>query len=117
MSVRKENYRKEKDMTTVFNEMTGYEFKTTFWDDFSIADVFGVNAVTDTFNRAFDEWKSDYIYLTELVIVLNWKIWAHFYAGNEKLARKYDELWRRASEYACDNLTGEELTYYLRETD
>lgn len=32
----------------------GYETKTTFWDDFSIAEMFGINAVRDTYKRAFD---------------------------------------------------------------
>ena len=32
-------------------------FTTTFWQDFSIADAFGVAAIKDTFKRAFAEWK------------------------------------------------------------
>ena len=100
----------------MFNEMTGYEFKTTFWSDFSIADRFGKSAVQDTFDRAFEEWKSDYVYLTELVIVLNWKIWEHYHT-NEPLAKLYDSLWRKADAYACDNLKDEELSYFFRTTD
>ena len=56
-------------------EMTGYHPLTTFWQDFSIADSFGMDAVKDTYQRAFSEWRTDYTYLTELVMVLNWKIW------------------------------------------
>ena len=52
----------------------GYELQTTFWNDFSIADRFGLSAIQDTFNRAFKEWKENYKYLTELVLVLNHKI-------------------------------------------
>lgn len=92
------------------------EFSTTFWQDFSIADHFGIPAVKDTFRRAFSEWKTDYRYLTDLVIVLNHKIWQH-YEKNEPLARVYDELWRKASDYAVKHLKGEELSYYLEETD
>ena len=55
-------------------EETGYKPFTTFWQDFSIADTYGLQAIQDTFNRAFDEWKEDYKYLTELVLVLNHKI-------------------------------------------
>ena len=55
--------------------INGYETMTTFWQDFTIADNFGVDAVNDTYNRAFNSWKDDYRYLTELVMVLNWKIW------------------------------------------
>ena len=53
----------------------GYKFVSTFPSDFTIADKFGESAIRDTFNRAFNEWKSNYVYLTELVISLNWKIW------------------------------------------
>ena len=53
-------------------------FSTTFWQDFIIADRFGIPAVKDTFRRAFGEWKRDYRYLTDLVLVLNHKIWEHY---------------------------------------
>ncbi len=89
-----------------------YEFKTTFWTDFSIADMFGVNAVKDTYKRAFEEWKSDYKYLTELVMVLNWKIWEHWEEGREALAETYDELWRDTYNYGMKNLKGEQLEYF-----
>lgn len=94
----------------------GYKPKTTFWEDFSIADKFGLAAVKDTYNRAFDAWKSDHIYLTELVLVLNWKIGQH-YKSNEELARLYNDLWEAADAYACDNLEGDELAYFYRTTD
>lgn len=96
--------------------MTGYKPKTTFWEDFSIADKFGVNAVKDTFHRAFKEWKTNYEYLTELVVVLNWKIWEH-YERNETLAQLYNDLWIDADEYAMENLKGEELAYFYSTTD
>ena len=65
-----------------FMAENNYELLTTFWDDFSIADRFGVSAVRDTFNRAFAEWKEDYQYLTELILVLNHKIWQHYEKRN-----------------------------------
>ena len=46
--------------------MTGYVPQTTFYEDFSIADQFGLDAIKDTFNRAFKHWKDNYVYLTEL---------------------------------------------------
>lgn len=96
--------------------VNGYETKTTFWEDFSIADMFGINAVKDTYNRAFNGWKNDYIYLTELVMVLNWKIWQH-HENNMPLARVYNDLWEKADEYACKHLKGEEAEYFFRVTD
>lgn len=35
-------------------EETGYKPFTTFWQDFSIADTYGLQAIQDTFNRAFE---------------------------------------------------------------
>jgi len=92
-----------------------YEFKTTFWTDFTIADKFGINAIKDTFNRAFKEWKTDYIYLTELVMVLNWKMWA--YEKDQEYCNLYYTLWEKAKNYALNNLKGEELSYYFDITD
>jgi hypothetical protein len=97
-------------------EMNGYEEKTTFWSDFSIADAFGTKAIRDTFNRAFKEWKSDYIYLTELVMVMNHKIW-QWYEKNPMYGKLYNDLWKIADEYACENLKGDELTYFYQTTD
>lgn len=91
-------------------------FTTTFWQDFSIADAFGENAIKDTFIRAFGEWKTNYKYLTELVIVLNHKIW-QWYEKDENIAKLYNELWIEADEYALDNLKDDELNYFIRTTD
>ena len=89
---------------------------TTFWEDFSIADLYGVCAIRDTFKRAFNEWKDNYIYLTELVIVLNHKIWQH-YNKRDTYAELYNDLWEKADAYACDNLKGDELRHFYQITD
>lgn len=110
--------------------MTGYELFTTFWDDFAIAERFGiyvkdghyavknidrgVSAIRDTFNRAFKEWKTNYKYLTELVMVLGWKA-SRFSAVGEEID-EYCELYRnlcnQADSWARKNLKGEELDYF-----
>ena len=95
---------------------TGYKPFTTFYEDFSIADAFGINAIIDTYKLAFKSWKSDYKYITELIMALNWKIHEH-YGSNDEYAEVYDELWREADEWAMENLKGEELQYYLTTTD
>lgn len=94
----------------------GYKPITTFWEDFSIADKFGNGAVNDTFKRAFTEWKGNYAYLTEMVMVLNHKIW-QWYKKNILLAKLYNQLYDMAAEYAENNLKGEELDYYYSITD
>ena len=98
-------------------EMIGYEPITTFWQDFSIADAFGDEAIKDTFNRAFKEWKSDYKFLTELVMVLNHKMWKYHRSGNTERSIVYQKLFETSRDYAIKNLKGDELSYYLRVTD
>lgn len=99
-----------------FMTEAGYESKTTFWSDFSIADQFGLTAIQDTFNRAFKEWKEDYKFLTELILVLNHKIW-QYYEIKPEIAALYNSLWEQADRYALENLKGDELNYYYEVTD
>lgn len=97
--------------------LTGYKPQTTFWMDFSIADQFGEKSVRDTYNRAFSEWKNNHVFLTELVMVLNWKLWQHYENGNQNLAKLYNDLWVKSDGYAVENLHGDELSYYYMTTD
>ena len=97
-------------------EMTGYKPITTFYTDFSIADKFGTKAILETYQTAFREWKHDYKYLTELAMVLNWKIW-RWYEKNDEYTKVYDKLWRELDQWCIDNLKGEELEYYYKTTD
>ena len=99
-----------------FMKENGYEVKTKFWEDFSLAERFGLSAIQDTFNRAFKEWKEDYEFLTELVLVLNHKIW-QYYENRPDMAVLYNTLWEQADQYAKENLKGKELRYYWEVTD
>lgn len=116
---------------------SGYKPKTTFWQDFSIADaayMFGENplaAVRKTYRTAFKEWKSDHVFLTELVMVLNHKIWYHYEAAlnadkkglpnrrdyHTALSHLYDELWRECYAWGCEHLSGEEAAYFYDTLD
>lgn len=49
-----------------FMQEVGYDLMTTFWEDFSIADKYGIAGVKDTYKRAFSEWKDDYKFFTGL---------------------------------------------------
>lgn len=97
-------------------EMTGYEPKTTFYTDFSIADAYGEWAIKDTYKRAMEAWKTDTVFLTELVMVLNWKMW-RWYEHNDAYALLYSDLWEKSVKYATSHLHGEDLMYYYRTTD
>lgn len=96
--------------------VTGYKPLTTFYLDFSIADKFGLTAIQDTFDMAFREYKNNYKYITELVMVLNWKIW-RWHKHDDDYAKLYNTLWEKLDEWCMDNLKGEELDYYIQTTD
>ena len=99
-----------------FMKGNGYEVETTFWEDFSIAERFGLSAIQDTFNRAFKEWKEDYEFLTELVLVLNRKIW-QYHEKRPEFAELYNTLEEQTDQYAMENLKDEELSYFFDVTD
>lgn len=83
-----------------------------FMQDFMIADKYGEASVRNTYKRAFDEWKDSVEYFASLVCTLNHQIWNHYEAGNEPLARVYNELWKTADEFAYEHFTGKDLLFY-----
>ena len=98
-------------------EMLGLErVETTFYNDFSIAERFGIEAIKDTFNRAFNEWKNDVKYFTELVMVLNHKTW-NFYDTDRDLAYVYNTLWKEANSYGLNHFKGDDLRFYINVLD
>ena len=97
-------------------DMAGYQPKTTYWQDFCIAEDFGLDAIQDTFNTAFETHKDDMEYGTELTMVLNWKIWQWYETDTEK-ARLYDKLWKEIDGYIMENWKDEKLAHFLRATD
>ena len=93
-----------------------YECQTTFWEDFSIAELFGEEAIRDTYRRTKAEWSKDRIYGTELSMVLNHKCW-YWYEKDLEISRLYARLWEEYHDWVLDNWKGEDLGYYLRITD
>ena len=90
---------------------------TTFHLDFRIAEAFGIEAVKDTYNRAFAEWKNNYLYLTEFVIVLNHRCWMHYENNNIELSKLYADLYYKTHDWACEHLKGKEFEHYFSVTD
>lgn len=93
------------------------QLKSTFRDDFTIADHFGEKGIKDTYKRAFKHWKDDLEYLTELVLVLNRKCRYWYDHWRNDFSRLYQDLWEEAHDWCCSNLKWEELRYYLRKVD
>ena len=106
-------------------EMCGYQPKTTFWQDFCIADFAAlegdnkraIEAINDTFERAFAEWKSDIVYLTELAMVVNWKGFEFDERNNREVCEAYVKLWKKVDGYCMTKLKDDDLRYYLKTTD
>lgn len=97
-------------------KLTGYKPLTSIWDEFCWVEPYGTGDVRDLWCRLLKLCSEDYRYLTELSLVLNWKIWEH-YGQNEELAALYDGLWRMTDKYALKNLSGKDLEYYIDKTD
>jgi len=85
---------------------------STFYADFSVADYYGEKAIQDTFNRAFNGWKSNCKMFTELVAMLNHKLWFWYECGITEYSELYDKLYKQADAYGSDNFKGEELKHF-----
>ena len=94
----------------------GYEIRTTFWSDFTIAEKFGISAIRETFNNAFRNWKTNTEYVTELACVMSWKSCA-WYEKNDEYCVQYSDYYHEVDSWCMDNLKGKDLEYYLKWTD
>lgn len=86
--------------------------ESTFYADFSVADVYGEKAIKDTYKRCFDGWKDNVRYFTELVAALNHKLWFWHEAAVEEYSLLYDKLWKEADAYGCDHFKGEDFKHF-----
>lgn len=104
-----------------FWDEIGYKPCTTYWQDFSIADRFMYkekNPIQDTYKRALEYAKTDYKVFTELVLVLNHKIW-QWYETDNNIGLIYNDLWQKAVDlfYKTFENNEEAISYYYRTTD
>lgn len=108
----------DEDFRSFAQSELGYTCLTSYWSEFSAAERSGgVVAVKSLFNRLFDKSKDDYKLLTELVLVLNHKIWKCHSCGHMELAKLYNLLWEQADTYGITHLEGEELCYFYQTLD
>lgn len=99
-----------------WEEYLHFKFQTTFWEEFSIADTYGQGAIIKHYVLAFEQWKDNLDFLTELVLVLNLKI-SQWFDVDDVIGLTYDALWKMTDEYAMDTLKGDDLHYYLSTLD
>lgn len=97
-------------------ELTGYKVLTTFYTDFSIGEMFGLDSIKSTYDTCFNESKDNYQYVTELCMVLNWKMFRWF-KDRYEFYQLYKILYTELDRWCIDNLKGDELEYYYQNTD
>jgi hypothetical protein len=98
-------------------EMNGYEPKTTYWQDFYIAAMFGGKAIRSTYRKAKREWGTDEVYFTEISMVLNHLLWFFWQHKRHDVAIVFDELWRDSTDHVYTSWTEEQRRYFWEITD
>ena len=100
------------------SQFTDWRPTQNYWQRFSITEKIGLDEVGAEFKTIFNDAKSDYKRLTELVMVLNHKSWQYCESVSDSmLCRLYTTLFKKAYNYAVKNLEGVALRYFLDVTD
>lgn len=97
--------------------MCGYTQRTTFWDDFTIAERNGIPSIEKTYRNAFNSYKTDVVFITELVLVLNWKM---LYMDERHMTEKlvmYYKCWVELSNWCERHLEAGAYEYFILVTD
>ena len=98
---------------TTLMEKVGYKEITTYASDFDNADMLGAKAIMDTYNKAFEEAKDDYRYLTELHMVLEYKCVKWLDQRDTTISKLYYDLFLDTSFHASCTLRDDELEYFI----
>jgi len=93
-----------------------FKLESTFWEEFSISESYGPEGIKEHYQVVFDQWKDNLELLTELVLVLNWKI-STWFGVDDNIGLTYNDLWAKTDAYALKNLKGDDLHYYLSTLD
>ena len=112
----------KKSLSTILLEkmalekLLDFKFESTFWEEFSIAEDHGAEGIREHWKLVFGQWKGNIKFLTELVLVLNIKMFIWFKVDDD-LGLTYEELWMQSDAYALETLKGDDLHYYLHTLD
>ena len=97
--------------------LDNYKQLTTSWLDLSIADRFGISAIKSTYKSLLKNFNGNYKYITELVVVLNHKIWQYYDKNNNQYMKVYNDLWDELCAHVYKTFKKDELSYFYRITD
>lgn len=97
---------------------TDWRPETQAWQSFSIAERISEQEINTVYKRLFKEMKGDYKKLTELVMVLNHKMFQYNeIPGHKRLCELYSNLFEATNKYALKTLKDDQLSYFLQTTD
>lgn len=93
---------------------SGKERKTTFMNDLSIGEWYGLNGVLDTVKNVMSSWKDDEKYMAEFVLCCNWKAWEHDARKNANWVHFWSFVYEHVRDLMYDYYAeDEEKTAYM----
>lgn len=84
-----------------------------FWEDFTQAEAFGTTSIRTRFGLAFDKYKDNPEVMADLVSTAKVKA-SMQKVSNHAFSELYDELWKKAEDYATMNYDSKELNEFLK---
>lgn len=84
-----------------------------FWDDFTQAEAFGTTSIRTRFGLAFDKYKDNPDVMADLVSTAKVKA-SMQKVSNHAFSELYDELWKKAEDYATMNYDSKDLNEFLK---
>lgn len=90
-----------------------YEPAPKFWEDFTQAEAFGTKSIRTRFNLAFDKYKDNPEVMADLVSTAKVKA-SMQKVSNHAFSELYDELWKKAENYATMNYDSKDINEFLK---
>ena len=84
-----------------------------FWEDFTQAEAFGTTSIRTRFSLAFDKYKDNPEVMADLVSTAKVKA-SMQKVSNHAFSELYDELWKKAEDYATMNYDSKDLNEFLK---
>ena len=84
-----------------------------FWEDFTQAEAFGTTSLRTRFGLALDKYKDNPEVMADLVSTTKMKASTQK-VSNHAFSELYDELWKKAENYATMNYNSKDINEYLK---
>lgn len=88
------------------------KYENIFLQDFKNAERNGIDAIKYTFKKLFEENKTNYVYLTDLAIILNERS-KKYKIVNTRFSKLYNKLYEELNDYVVQTLKDKKLDYYF----